>query len=159
MDTMVQATARDTLSGGLDTLTSFRTWHIMTSTPIVARFTVDGWDAVTLPGVEGDWAQGAVLPKTFTSGLMGSSVALFISSGSMEGQRSYVAVERITGTLDDGRSGAFTVHHGGLESDETTWFGHIVPGSGTDDFVGLAGSARIQHDETGASFELKLLAE
>lgn len=129
----------------------------MTTPPIVARFTVDGWDPATLPGVEGDWAQAAVLPKTFTSGLTETSVALFISSGALEGQRAYVAVERITGSLEDGRSGAFTVHHGGLESDETTWFGHIVPGSGTDGFADFAGSARIQHDDIGAFFELKVI--
>jgi hypothetical protein len=119
---------------------------------IIARFTVTGWDEVSLPGVEGGWAGGAVLPKTFTEGLAGSSVALFISSGEQEGERAYIAAERITGTLDDGRSGSFTVHHGGLEA---TWFGHIVPGSGTGDFAGLAGTAVISHDETGAYFTIR----
>jgi hypothetical protein len=123
---------------------------------IIARFEVTGWNETPLPGVEGDWASGAVLPKTFTSGIIGSSTALFISSGTDEGNRAYVAVERITGALDDGRAGSFTVHHGGLESDPATWFGHIVPGSGTDGLEGVAGSARIQHDEGGAFFTIEL---
>jgi len=123
--------------------------------PIIARFTVTGWEETPLPGVEGGWAGGAVLPKTFTNGISGSSVALFISSGEQEGQRAYIAAERITGTFDDGRSGSFTVHHGGLESDPATWFGHIVPGSGTDDLAGLAGRARIEHDEQGAYFTIE----
>jgi len=45
-----------------------------------------------------------------------------------------------------------TVHHGGLESSPETWFGHVIPGSGTDDFAGWSGSARIEHDEEGAFF-------
>lgn len=127
-----------------------------TAAPIVARFEVTGWDEVTLPGVEGGWAAGAVLPKAFTAGFTGSSVALFISSGTEEGNRAYVAVERITGAFDDGRSGAFTVHHGGLEASPGTWFGHIVPGSGTGDLAGIAGTAAIAHDEAGAYFTFVL---
>jgi hypothetical protein len=123
---------------------------------IIARFEVTGWNETPLPGVEDGWAQGAVLPKTFTDGLTGSSVALFISSGTQEGKRAYIAAERITGRLDDGRSGSFTVHHGGLESDPATWFGHIVPGSGAGDFETWEGSARIQHDDAGAYFTIEL---
>ena len=46
--------------------------------------------------------------------------------------------------------------HGGLESDPGTWFGHIVPGTGTGGFAGWSGSARIVHDDQGAYFEIKL---
>jgi hypothetical protein len=127
----------------------------MPQNTIIARFAVTGWDETSLPGVEGGWASGAVLPKTFSEGITGSSVALFISSGEQEGQRAYIAAERITGTFDDGRSGSFTVHHGGLESDPATWFGHVVPGSGTGDLVDLASSARIEHDENGAFFAIE----
>ena len=41
----------------------------------------------------------------------------------------------------------------GLEAD---WFGHIVPGTGTGDFAGWTGSARIVHDDQGAYFEINL---
>ena len=96
---------------------------------------------------------GAVeMRKEFTSGLVGTSVALFVSSGETEGQRSYFAAERITGTTEDGRSGSVTVHHGGLESALETWFGHVIPGSGTDDFADWSGSARIEHDDDAAYF-------
>ena len=37
-----------------------------------------------------------------------------------------------------------------------TWFGHIVPGTGTGGFAGWSGSARIVHDDHGAFFEIKL---
>jgi hypothetical protein len=49
-----------------------------------------------------------------------------------------------------------TVQHGGLESDPGTWFGHIVPGTGTGGFAGWSGSARIRHDDQGAYFEIDL---
>jgi hypothetical protein len=44
----------------------------------------------------------------------------------------------------------------GLESDPGTWFGHIVPGTGTGGFTGWSGSARIVHDDQGAYFEIDL---
>jgi hypothetical protein len=56
----------------------------------------------------------------------------------------------------DGREGSVTVQHGGLESDPDTWFGHIVPGTGTGDFAGWSGQARIRHDDQGAYFEITL---
>jgi hypothetical protein len=127
-----------------------------TETTIIARFQITGWEETELPGVTGETAYGAKMTKTFSEGIAGSSEGLFIASGTDEGNRSYIAVERITGTLTDGRSGSFTVHHGGLESDPETWFGHIVPGSGTDDLAGIAGSAKIAHDEQGAFFTIEL---
>ena len=125
-------------------------------TTLTARFTINGWDERTIDGLDGGWLGAVEMRKEFTAGLTGSSVALFVSSGEAEGQRSYVAVERITAATDDGRSGSVTVHHGGLESAPDTWFGHVVPGSGTDDFADWAGSARIEHDADGAFFVFTL---
>lgn len=119
---------------------------------LIARFSVNGWDERTIAGLEGGWVGAVEMRKEFTAGLVGTSVALFVSSGETEGQRSYFAAERITASTDNGRSGSVTVHHGGLESSPGTWFGHVVPGSGTDDFVGWSGSARIEHDDDGAYF-------
>ncbi|MEO6472427.1 MAG: DUF3224 domain-containing protein [Aeromicrobium sp.] len=125
------------------------------SSELIARFNVVGWDPRELHGLDGDWVSGVTMTKVFTEGITGDSIALFVASGT-EGQRSYFAAERITGALHDGRAGSFTVHHGGLESDESTWFGHIIPASGTNDFSDFAGSAHIQHDADGAYFVIKL---
>ena len=127
-----------------------------TRTTFIARFEISGWEETDLPGIPGSVAYGAKMRKTFTEGIDGASEGLFVSSGEEEGNRSYIAVERITGTLPDGRSGAFTVHHGGLESKPDTWFGHIVPGTGIDDLAGITGSAKISHDESGAFFTIVL---
>ena len=123
-----------------------------------ARFTVDGSEPASVAGIEGDWVQVLTFSKTFTSGILGTATTLFMAAGTEEGSRSYVATERIEGSTDDGREGAVTVQHGGLESDPDTWFGHIVPLTGTGGFSGWAGSARIVHDEDGAYFDIHLSA-
>lgn len=119
---------------------------------ITARFDVTGWDPAELPGVDGDWVGAVTMRKSYTDGLVGASVAHFVSSGT-EDSRGYLAAERVTGTLPDGRSGSFTVHHGALQhpSDDSA-FGYIVPGTGTDDFAEFAGTARIVHDDRGPYF-------
>jgi hypothetical protein len=123
---------------------------------LTARFSVTGWDEQPLEGIDGDWVGAVRMSKTFSTGLIGASTALFASSGPVEGHRAYVAIERIEGSTDDGRTGCVTVHHGGLESDPRTWFGHVVPHSGTGDFVDWSGSARIEHDDGGAYFVFDL---
>jgi len=120
---------------------------------ITARFEVTGWDPSELAGIDGDWVGAVTMRKTYTEGLIGESVAHFISSGDEDNGRGYLAAERITGTLDDGRTGAFTVHHGALSHpSDPSAFGYIVPGTGTGDFTGFTGSARIEHDEVGPYF-------
>lgn len=117
---------------------------------ITARFTVTGWDEATLSDPFDGWLGAVVMRKVYNDGLVGDSVAHFISSGDDEHGRGYLAAERVTGTLPDGRTGSFTVHHGALQSpDDPSAFGHIVPGTGTGDFAGFAGTARIVHDDDG----------
>jgi hypothetical protein len=123
---------------------------------LVARFKVDGFEPRLVGGLDADWVGVLTFAKTFTEGITGQATTLFMSAGPKEGFRSYVATERITGRTDDGREGSVTVQHGGLESDPATWFGHIVPGTGTGDFTGWSGSACIVHDDQGAFFEIDL---
>ena len=123
---------------------------------LIARFKVDGFEPRQVAGLDADWVGVLTFAKTFTAGITGQATTLFMSAGTQEGSRSYVATERITGRTDDGRDGSVTVQHGGLESDPATWFGHIVPGTGTGDFAGWSGSARIVHDDQGAFFEIDL---
>jgi hypothetical protein len=126
------------------------------SEQITARFEVNGWDPAELPGIDGDWVGAITMRKKYTSGLVGDSVAHFVSSGDESG-RGYLAAERVTGTLDDGRTGSFTVHHGALQhpSDDSA-FGYVIGGTGTGDFAGFAGQARIVHDDDGAYFVFEL---
>jgi hypothetical protein len=123
---------------------------------LIARFQVDGYEPRQVTGLDADWFGLMTFAKTFTSGITGHATTLFMAAGGQEGSRSYVATERITGSPDGGEEGSVTVQHGGLESDPDTWFGHIVPGTGTGGFAGWSGSARIVHDDQGAYFEITL---
>jgi hypothetical protein len=123
---------------------------------LIARFTVDGFEPRQVTGLDADWLSVLTFAKTFTSGITGHATTVFMSAGSTEGSRSYVATERITGRTDGGPDGSVSVQHGGLESDPDTWFGHIVPGTGTGGFAGWSGQARIVHDDQGAYFEITL---
>ncbi|MGH9103844.1 MAG: DUF3224 domain-containing protein [Acidimicrobiales bacterium] len=123
---------------------------------LIARFSVDSAQPGEVPGLEADWFGLMVFAKTFTSGIVGHATTVFLAAGTQEGSRSYVATERISGQTEDGVEGAITVQHGGLESDPGTWFGHIVPHTGTGGFAGWSGSARIRHDGGGAYFEIDL---
>lgn len=130
-----------------------------TTETITARFEVTGWDPEPLAGLDGDWLGAVVMRKRYVEGLVGESIAHFVSSGTEEGGRGYLAAERVTGTLPDGRTGSFTVHHGALQHpDDASAFGYIVPGTGTGDFAGFAGAARIVHDERGPFIVLALTA-
>ncbi|HWA65025.1 MAG TPA: DUF3224 domain-containing protein [Mycobacteriales bacterium] len=123
---------------------------------LIARFAVTKAEPTTPSGLDADWVGMLVFSKTFSSGIVGSATTLFMSAGTEEGSRSYVATEQIRGRTDTGEEGTFVVQHGGLESDPSTWFGHIVPNAGTGDFASWTGSARIQHDDDGAYFEIDL---
>jgi Protein of unknown function (DUF3224) len=123
---------------------------------LIARFQVDSFEPRQIAGLDAEWLGLMTFAKTFTSGIIGESTTLFMSAGTEEGCRSYVATERITGRTEDGREGSVTVQHGGLESDPGSWFGHIVPKTGVGGFADWSGSARIIHDDQGAYFEITL---
>jgi hypothetical protein len=98
---------------------------------LIARFKVDGFEPRQVAGLEADWVSLLTFAKTFTAG-------------------------RLETGGEEGEEGELTVQHGGLESDPATWFGHIVPGTGTGPFKEWTGSARIVHDDEGAFFEIDL---
>ncbi|HTZ09866.1 MAG TPA: DUF3224 domain-containing protein [Acidimicrobiales bacterium] len=123
---------------------------------LIARFSVDEARPGAVTGLDAEWLSLMVFSKTFTTGIVGSATTVFLSAGTEEGSRSYVASERITGRTEGGAQGEVTVQHGGLESDPDTWLGHIVPHTGTGGFAGWSGSARIRHDAEGAYFAIDL---
>lgn len=122
---------------------------------VIARFTVDDARPTQVAGLDADWVTVMVFSKTFTAGITGRATTLFVTSGE-EGQRSYLATERISGRTEGGEEGEVTVQHGGLEPDEGRAFGFVVPGTGTGGFAGWSGSATIRHDGDGAYFAFGL---
>ena len=85
------------------------------------------------------------LRKQFRGDLEGTSVGeMMTEEGTEKGSGAYVAIERITGTLD-GRKGSFALIHGGTmrRGGEFNLVIRVVPDSGTDELAGLTGTMEI----------------
>lgn len=91
------------------------------------------------------------LAKVFHGGLEGTSIGEMLSAGTATpGSAGYVAIEKVTGTLD-GRSGSFYLEHTGiLNRGEGSLHIQVIPDSGTDGLVGLTGTMQIVIAEGGA---------
>lgn len=111
------------------------------------RFKID-MSPTDLPGI-GGWANGFTLTKELTGDLNGSSEGLFINAGQVEGKRSYVVIEKLSGTTAEGGEAGLILEHGGFENDDAAWFGRIVPGTGHGDWEGVTGSIRFDSDADG----------
>ena len=90
------------------------------------------------------------LDKVFHGALTATSVGEMLSAGTATpGSAGYVALEKVTGTLD-GRKGSFYLQHSGtLDRGQGTLSIHVIPDSGTDELVGLKGTMQIVIAEGG----------
>ena len=82
-----------------------------------------------------------LLTKKFSGDLAGSARGQMLSAGTAtQGSAGYVAIDHVTGTLD-GRSGSFLLQHSGsMQRGVPTLSIKVIPDSGTDAFVGIAGT-------------------
>lgn len=82
--------------------------------------------------------------KQFSGPLTATSVVHMIGTrGPVEGSAGYVAMERVTGTLD-GKTGTFVLQHSGtMHAGEQALTVTVVPGSGTGELAGLRGTCSI----------------
>src|SRR5215212_2677978 len=108
--------------------------------------------------------QGADMPvgrmmidKQFQGDLVGTSKGqmLMASSSSVKDSAGYVALEKVTGTLN-GRRGSFYLQHNGVM---TRGVGElritVIPDSGTDQLAGLSGKMNIIIAEGKHSYEFE----
>jgi hypothetical protein len=108
--------------------------------------------------------QGADMPvgrmtidKQFQGDLAGTSKGqmLMASSGTVKDSAGYVAIEKVTGTLN-GRRGSFYLQHNGVM---TRGVGElritVIPDSGADQLVGLSGKMNIIIVEGKHSYEFE----
>ncbi|MEM8601876.1 MAG: DUF3224 domain-containing protein [Bacteroidota bacterium] len=120
----------------------------------VANFDVTGWDPTASDEPDVGPAMSRVrIRKTFHGGdLAGESEGegLFCGMDDPEAGAGYVVSERVAGRLGS-RAGSFVIQHGGLMGPGLAprTFGHVVPGSGTGELVGLTGEVEIQQTEDG----------
>lgn len=91
--------------------------------------------------------------KVFTGDLVGDGLGEMLTVATeVEGSATYVALDRITGTLH-GRRGAFVLRHNGIM---TRGDGElsvvVVPDSGTGELTGLTGQLTITNDNGEHSY-------
>lgn len=86
--------------------------------------------------------------KTFQGALEAtSSVAMIGARTPVEGSAGYVAIERVTGSLD-GRRGTFVLQHAGtMTRGAASLSVRVVPDSATGELAGLSGTMDIQITE------------
>jgi flagellar basal body rod protein FlgG len=86
-----------------------------------------------------------MLDKQFQGDLTGTSKGqmLMASSSSVPGSAGYVAIEKVTGTLN-GRSGSFYLQHSGTMTRGAGELSiNVMPDTGTDELIGLQGKLNI----------------
>jgi hypothetical protein len=89
--------------------------------------------------------------KAYAGDVEGRSVTQFTSAfDQTSGVGTYVALESFEGKVA-GRHGAFNFVHAASTSgaDRANEYGLIVPGSGTDELTGIAGTVRLHIDDDG----------
>ena len=84
------------------------------------------------------------LDKLFHGDLEGTSKGEMLGAGNpATGTAGYVAVEQVTGALN-GRNGSFALQHfGTMEENRFDLTVKVVPGSGTDELIGISGTMTI----------------
>ena len=95
------------------------------------------------------------LYKVYLGDLVGTARGQMIGAGKRAaGTAGYVAVEQVTGKLQ-GRSGSFALqHYGMMNCGEVELTVRIVPGSGTGDLQGIAGTMTFANEGGKHSYSL-----
>ena len=114
------------------------------STHARATFEITAWDEATYAEpADGPKLVRATVRKIFRGDIEGQSTAELLMSQAQDGSAGYVAIERVSGTLQ-GRSGSFVLQHNGLMARGAGQLTiTVVPDSGTDQLAGLAGTMAI----------------
>ncbi len=94
------------------------------------------------------------IDKTLSGDLVGTTQGQMLSAMSgVEGSAGYVAIEKVQGVLN-GKTGTFVLQHTGtMNRGAPSLSVTVVPDSGTDELVGLAGNFRIVNAGGKHSYE------
>jgi hypothetical protein len=117
------------------------------------------FDVKVTPQPQDDSAGGPFgrlfLDKQFHGDLNATSQGTMMAAGTgVEGSGAYVAFELVTGTLD-GKKGSFILQHKGtMRKGLYDLSVTVVPDSGTDELVGLAGEMKIIIEGGKHNYEL-----
>ena len=85
------------------------------------------------------------IDKTIAGDLIATTNGQMLTAGTdIKGSAGYVAIEKVTGTLN-GRKGTFILQHTAtMNRGQPTMNIHVVPDSGTDGLTGLEGNFKIE---------------
>jgi hypothetical protein len=105
--------------------------------------------------IEGLTLGRMLIEKKFQGDLEGAGKGQMLTGMTeVKGSGAYVAIERVTGTLQ-GRSGSFILHHLGImERGAPRLNVTVVPDSGTRELAGIAGTMTVIIAEGKHSYEL-----
>ncbi len=97
------------------------------------------------PGIEAAKLGRHTLDKQFHGELNAHSLGEMLAAGTeVKGSAGYVAIERVSGTLQ-GKKGSFVLTHSGIMNrGQAQLTVQVVPDSGTDELTGLTGQMSIQ---------------
>jgi hypothetical protein len=116
--------------------------------PVALRAT-GTFDVKVEPQAEADKGEGSTLgryslDKQYHGDLNGTAKGTMLTAGTdVKGSAGYVAMERVTGTLQ-GRSGSFALQHSGtMAHGEQQQSIMVVPDSGTGQLLGIAGKLTV----------------
>ncbi len=126
-----------------------------------APFTMDTWDVVADEPVAAELAKDGpatgrvILRKTYTGPVLVATASGHALTTQGPCGASYVAQERIVGTLD-GRDGSFVLEHRASmgEGHPTVVAASVVPGSGTGALAGITGQGQVAHELLTLDFDL-----
>jgi Protein of unknown function (DUF3224) len=105
----------------------------------------------------GDASLGRMsIDKQFRGDLEGTSKGQMLSAmTSIKGSAGYVAIEKVTGTLQ-GRAGSFVLQHSGtMNRGVPQLIVTVVPDSGTDELAGLTGTLTIINQSGKHSYDFE----
>ena len=115
------------------------------------------FDVKLTPEVDnsGDSVVGRMtIDKQFHGDLEGTSKGLMVMAGtSVQGSAGYVAIEKVTGSLQ-GKTGTFYLQHNGIMNRGDGQLSIVViPDSGTYELTGLSGTFNIKIDNGEHSYD------
>jgi uncharacterized protein DUF3224 len=128
----------------------------------LTKHAIGTFDVKMVPQPPDDKAEGATLArasgeKQFHGDLEGTAKGQMLTAVTdVKGSAGYVAIERITGTLN-GRTGSFVLQHSGIMAHGTyQQTVTVVPDSGTGQLAGIAGKMTGTIDAAGKhSYDLE----
>ncbi len=114
------------------------------------------FDVKLVPQTDADSAVGRMtIDKVFHGDIEGTSKGMMLAlmSPSHPNSGAYVALEKVTATLQ-GKKGTFALHHVGLmDRGAQSLTVMVVPDSGTDELIGLTGNLKIIIENKKHSYE------